>query len=353
MTFNTAHSLDGLSHSNESKSLLTDPTTRRLNSHAKFPTELEGYIFILVSTLVYSISEVFIHLSENKLLYAVAPTLFIRGLVQTIFSFTFFFFSKHARENLAALTRHQQSFVALLSFSFTGGYICLLYGLRLLPLADCVSLLSTYPIITTFLAVFFLHESITRLDVVALFVTTCGVLLVTGTRFGESTVSHISIFDRLIGSLFSLLSGFLFSVGYVTTRYLGERVHYMVPVLCYGACMLISAPVLNKGVHFVLFTNAWGAFVATLAALSSIVAMLTLTVGFQKCPAAYGSIILVLEVPFSFLTGVWFLGEKSNIVRVSGSIMIVCSALAVGVRQALLIRSRSEQLSLDMKEQVV
>lgn len=299
---------------------------------------------MLLATVGYSIDAFLTREAETALHFPVASNLFIRGLVHTIFSLAYFVFFQDVRQNAVTINRTQKTFVAIRSLCGALGKLFLLFSLRLLPLGDAISLGFVYPTITVFLSAAFLHESITALDLIAVFATFSGILLVSQTHFETFHSKAISPSNRLLGTLCSLSGAIFVAISFVIVRHLGTKVHYMVSVISYSFCMLIAAIFLNEGFDFVIFESCLAAIVVMIGSTCGFFALVAVTMGLQRCQAGAGAILMNMEVPLSYVFGILFLKEKPDILRLFGSALILSSAVALGVRKALLIRVGSDTI---------
>lgn len=155
-----------------------------------------SFIFFLIYLKTYS---------PSRCMYCFHP----RSHANYIFCYKLFFL-KQARTTISTVSRQKKGFCASFN-SYTMGCNSVFYGLWFLPVANRVTNVNECLIITIFLPVFYLQESITWLSVGALFLSIWGNLLVRETWFEVYIRLHISVYGRLVGSMFSITLAFLFT----------------------------------------------------------------------------------------------------------------------------------------------
>lgn len=333
-------------YTSESEPLLPKslPATSYRPSAENPLTELYGYAFMLLSSIFFSSMTFLVHVSEKYFHYPVAGTFFLRGLVTLLFSLIYFLFSRNARKGLQTLTRPQVFFIMLRGVSGSCGVIAIFSALKRLPMGEATSLFFVNPIFTLILSVVLLSEPIAPLDIFASIATFIGVILVMQPHFNisSSVVEPISYHDRTIGSLMALLGAVLASVAYITIRYLGTNVHFIINVSSIGFFLSFFGlfyvrPILSQMMAFgkpLLFIF--------LAALAGVFGQVSLTLGLQRCRAGPGVLMRNVDVPASYILGILFLRETTHWVRLFGSVLILSSAIAIGLRQAFRLREKAE-----------
>ena len=163
----------------------------------------------------------------------------VRGFVLLIGAFII---SRFAGTSLRV---EKQDWCKVLAFALTGtfGMVFLLFGVTMVPLLVQSTLLNTAPFWASLLGCVFLKETLARIEIIALFLSFVGVLLVTlSTKLDETEVQMAgeeeqeglsSKFAFLIGCLFVIIASWVEAIITLIARRM-QNVSFSVMLFWYG-----------------------------------------------------------------------------------------------------------------------
>ncbi|CAE7042178.1 SKI2 [Symbiodinium sp. CCMP2592] len=215
---------------------------------------------------------------------------------------------------------------------------CHMLSVKLLPLADAVSLHTVYPVLTALLAPCALGEPWSPASLAAALVATLGCALVARGRLNHSEDQSLGQIKLGVG--IALLGALSASLTYLLVRKLmrptpEKVIDAELVVWSYSAtalCVLVAALPFTEG-NFVfegIDTWTWLALIAV--GLTSVTEQLLVTLGFRGLPAAAGTLMLTLEAGFAFLFSVLVLHEALRLQTVLGA-ALVAVAVVVTLRR--------------------
>ncbi|GLC34177.1 hypothetical protein PLESTM_000166500 [Pleodorina starrii] len=234
------------------------------------------------------------------------------------------------------------------------------FSIRMLPLADAVTLFFLNPAITAVVAWAILKEPLGLRGVCGVLVSVCGLILLTRPPFlfghtgsgssagglhGDGGVGVGTAGagdgagggwdrDRLLGSMFGLLSALLSAGAFISIRYIGKSEPALVVSVYFHVCAAGSslAP-LAAGVPA---PAVWpsGPQWALLAGVGccSFWGQILIGRSFQLLNAARASAINLTQVVYSYLLGLIFLHESLTLFGGGGSVLIAAGAVLVNLR---------------------
>lgn len=296
--------------------------------------ELHGYFLMAISTLGFCAQSLFVHIAEESYHFPVASTIFIRAIVQTLFSCLYLIRFTDMPNLFSSLTRTQWKLLAFRGITGSLAMYALFAALRLLPVGDAITIYFFTPVITMALSSIVLHERIAFIHAIAAVISFIGVILVSRPDFGLSSTPLVTVSDRVFGALLALASAFLSSAVYVTIRHLGTSIHYMLSVFSLGvACFLTSS--LAGGIigPRALIANKEGASAVLLSTFFAFAGQTTFNKGLQHCRAGPGALIRSLDVPMTYILAMVFLHEEPTVIRIIGSGLVLLASVMIGLRQ--------------------
>jgi drug/metabolite transporter (DMT)-like permease len=206
---------------------------------------------------------------------------------------------------------------------------CFFFALTHLPLADATVLHFTNPILTSFLAAFFLRERLRRVELLGGLVCLVGVVLVARPSF---VFGHASGLDPLADGI--ALTGATFSaLAYVTVRKLGASEDPAVVVFYFALValpasiplMLLGDVVVPRGIEWLTLLG-----VGVFAQLGQV----ELTRGLRLEPAGRASTANYTQVFLAYGFGLVFFGEVPSVIGFAGAMLIAFGVFVVARRRA-------------------
>eukprot|EP00928_Gymnodinium_smaydae_P090194 TRINITY_DN74035_c0_g1_i1.p1 TRINITY_DN74035_c0_g1~~TRINITY_DN74035_c0_g1_i1.p1 ORF type:complete len:390 (-),score=33.16 TRINITY_DN74035_c0_g1_i1:17-1186(-) len=210
---------------------------------------------------------------------------------------------------------------------------CHILSVRLLPLADAVSLHTVYPVLTALLAPHFLGETLTITAILAALMASIGCIFIARGKNSVSSARGTEYSGWSLGVTVALLGALFASLTYIIIRKIMRNtatpVDPEVVVWFYSATsvffLTLALPFTVQEFVFSAPHREWSALVAV--GLISVVEQTLVTVGFRGLPAGIGTLLLTLETGFAFLFGLLVLQEPVSLTSGLGAF---CIAVAVG-----------------------
>lgn len=280
---------------------------------------VSGYFLIVLSALGFSFKAILVKTAYG---YGVDPITLM--LMRVFISLPFFITTLFLVEGKSALKVTVRN---LLLFAFMGivGIGCAMlfsfYSIEVIDASLATLVVFTYPAMTMVILLFFLKERATTSKIVSLIVTFFGLTLV----IRIDRIDFLAVNEK--GIIFGLIAAFCFAL-YNT---LNERALKDVsPIRLTSYCMVFLV-----GFFAFFFGNrpypdsleVWG-IAALLGIFAGFMPFLSFSYGVKKIGAGRAVIISSLGPVFTVLWAYFFLGERLDIVQISGMAMIV-----VGVTQ--------------------
>lgn len=286
---------------------------------------IQGYIFILISSLMYASVPII-----GKFAYAAgldAPTaLIIRFMIAFIILAAYLRFIKHeAVVEISWLILVQGCLLAL---------ECLLYfyGIKYLPAGMTSVTFFTYPVFVAILAVIVFKERNFVKLLICILLALLGIGLISGIIGHQSVLSSKGVLLILAASLCYAVYSIIGQVnltrsGPLTLTSTFAMVSFV--VLCIAFPQKITVlPHLNA--------NQW-LIGGALALVNTILAVSFFLKGVQKIGASTAGLISTVEPPFTLVLAYFILGESLSLIQYVGTVLILTSILVVIYR-----RPRSE-----------
>lgn len=221
------------------------------------------------------------------------------------------------------VTRSQLvSLLALGALGYGVMSTCFFYAVKLIPASMASILLYTYPIIVTLLSAWIYKEAITRKKLMALVISSVGLLLVVGV-----------VFQGLNGQgvMFGALAAVVYSLYIVTSNKLVSTVNPLVVttyVISSAAVVLTVTGLISGTITWQLNGQGLLAILA-IAIISTVVAILTFFQGMRLVGPSQASIISTLEPVVTTMSAWALFGEKLSISQVFGGILVLTAVLLV------------------------
>lgn len=300
-------------------------------------TELTGYILMLTTALVFGTSNILIHIAQTKSNFPAVSTLFIRALIHSILTCTYFVLFQDARKSILNMTRQQSIWIILRGIIGALCIICLYTALDKIPVGDTTAIFFLSPAFTMILSHIFLHEYVTLVDISAVLLSLLGAFMITRPNaidLSSTSTLSVSFENRIIGSLLAGTAAFSAASVYTIIHSLGTTFHFMTSVFSLAICSLILSTILKGYLSFSQLINyGWSAFAIVISALLTFISQMTLTTGLQRCRAGAGVLVNTIEVPYAYVLGLIMLHETISPMRVIGALLIVIAAVTIGARQ--------------------
>ncbi len=218
-----------------------------------------------------------------------------------------------------SLRGNQTRILILRGLFGTLSFFCLLKSFTLIPLADAVVLLYTFPIFALFFSFLILRTEIEPAQLLLMGLGLFGIYIFVNPDFRSLNIGYV------YGLLSGCLGGMAMLLIYVARRTNGPLIIYFYFCLIGG---LLSFPFWLQG--FAIPELRRGLLLLLLAALL-LVGQVLMNQGFKYCNAAEGSLILMSEVVFAGVAGVLLFSDPLTHRSVIGGSLILGSGVGLNL----------------------
>ena len=231
------------------------------------------------------------------------------------------------------------------------GATCYTYTITSLPLGDAIAIVSLYPILTAFTARLFLKEKITIIHIIALIISSIGVVLIAQPTviFGEENTnddendngSGSNSKDNMAGYIVGLISAGLGSMVFVLIR-LAKDVNVFFLIISHAVLSVVVCGVILI-IFIVCFDNlqTWnseGIFIQPkieiflffiILAIAGYGGQYTQNKGGQLSPAGISSLMRSSDIVWSYILQVVFFNTVPNGWTISGATIVMFAIFLV------------------------
>ncbi len=279
-------------------------------------------LLIIIAGILWGSMGLFVRRLNNAGL-ASMEIVSLRAIVSCIFLFLFLLIFQ--RKLLKIRIRDLWCFLGTGICSIIFFNYCYFKTITLTSLSTAAVLLYTAPAIVMVLSYFLFKEKFTGRKLLALFMTLCGCVLVTGvlTDPGELSVQ---------GILTGLGSGLGYALYSIFSRYALERGYHSLTIIFYTFLIaaVVSLFMTDTGQIFQVATENAGTFFFCIAfgVVCTVIPYLTYTLGLQYVDNSRASIMASVEPVTATLLGIFVFQEELTLTGVAGMILVL-AALAV------------------------
>jgi len=279
--------------------------------------KMKGIIFVILSAILYGFSPIYGKLSfiggSNSVML-----IFLRGTIALPILFLMLRYNNISLK----VTKEEFKKIAILGFFGSTLTTCLLYtSYDYISAGTATTIHFSYPIIITTSCILLFKEKINIYKIVALIVSTIGIVM-----FFEKSGS-----SSMIGFILALISGFTYAF---TVIYLDKSgLKDMNPIkLSFFLCLVMSVFVLvygeyNQKITFDLSMSAW--IYSIVVSLSvSIGALILFQIGLKEVGSSTAGILSMFEPLTSIIFGAIILHEAMSVNKIIGCILI-CTGVVI------------------------
>lgn len=218
---------------------------------------------------------------------------------------------------------HNKTFLFWRSVTASVGGVFYFYAMATIPIAEAVVLKYTYPLFGVAIAVFAFKEKTGRNVLVALVLSLAGIFI----------MMNPGLFILKAGHLWGLLNGLSAGIAVALLRQLRATDDSSTVLYFHSlAGVLISLPLMTQGL---VVPGLAGGIYTLLAAVFGMLGQFSIVYGFRYIKTGSGSVVMGLEVVFSALLALLFLGQVPGVWKIVGGTMIVVGAALVSGRERI------------------
>lgn len=187
-------------------------------------------------------------------------------------------------------------------------------------------LLYTAPIFVMIISIFLFHEQINLRKLIALFLTSAGLVFITGVINGNEKLS-------LSAFLFGIGSGFCYALYSIFGKLIGDKYDSItITTYTFLIAAISTIPISNVIPNISLLLNAKGLLSAIgLALFCTVFPFLCYTNGLKKMEAGRASILATIEPLVASIIGFSFLGEEISFQKILGIFFIIFAVLILNL----------------------
>ncbi len=275
-----------------------------------------GPCMMALASLFFALTSLFVRLGANQ------------GVPVGVIVLARFFFMFLVMESLRVSGKirvrpHNKTFLFWRSVMASVGGVFYFYAMASIPIAEAVVLKYTYPLFGVAIAAFAFGEKAGRIVLAALALSLAGIFIMVNPVF----------FTLHPGHLWGLLNGLSAGIAVALLRQLRATDDSSTVLYFHSlAGVAVSLPLLTQGLSLPGFP---GGVYVIFAAMFGMLGQLSIVYGFRYIKTGSGSVVMGLEVVFSALVALIFLGQIPGVWKVIGGTMIVVGAALVSGRERI------------------
>lgn len=311
--------------------------------------QLYGYFLMSLSSIGFSVTSFIVHILSSKAYSFHLPSVFLvwfRSVFQFVASVVYLgTLVENLHLTVQAITRPRFFLLVARGLAGTFGFLCFYGSLARLPLGDGVTIFFLAPLFTVLLAAVILGEPVTLFEAVASVISFVGVAMIAKPEWSAEAapvpvagVLKIGLSSRSEGVLLALFAAVFAAVAYTLVRKLGGHIHFMYNVLALGLVATILTTV-------ILWDSLGGLLLEVLASPTLVLLLMGqgcgaftgqifLTKALQHC-GGLGVMIRNIDVPLSYLLGIFLLGEVPSWLSSFGALLVLFATGAISFRKAV------------------
>lgn len=277
-----------------------------------------GSFLIVVSATSFAFMAIFIKFAYRAGLN-IPTVLSLRFLIAAVVMWVVLLISGQSPR----VTRKQLfSLLALGTFGYGVMSTCFFKAVQLIPASMASIMLYTYPIIVTLLSAWVNKEQITKTRLIALLVSSVGLLLVVGADFEGGNAT---------GLLYGGAAAIVYSLYIIFSNKLVSKVDPLVVttyVITSAALVTNLSGVVTGSITWEMSLQGWLAVLA-IALVSTVIAILTFFQGMRLVGPSQASIISSLEPVITAVAAFVIFTEKITLGQVIGGIMVLGAVMLI------------------------
>ncbi|KAL9958166.1 hypothetical protein ACROYT_G035142 [Oculina patagonica] len=320
--------------------LARDRNRTALATNVKAPTRNRvaflGIILAIIASLILSFGALMIKLAKS------IPSLevvFFRLTLQLIFSLPAMIFFK----DKFIYPWKQTKYLLLRGATGTTAMTLMVYAVKHMPLADARVIFYTSPVFTAIFGRIFLKESVSKFDVIAMFLSIGGVVLIGRPTFLFGSLGKASSDNQvLVPTLLAVTSAIFMALSIILIRKMSQEVGTRVVVFYFplvGSIISLAGSLISGfkypdcGTHDAVYMLAVGALGYTGQMIS------TKALTMEK--ASVISLVRTIGVAFSFILQLIFLDVIPNGLSIGGAILVLLCNVTVFIKKFLDTKNRN------------
>lgn len=273
--------------------------------------QAKGIVLMILSTIAFALMQVAV--AKTAPTIPLYEQLFFRNLFATIVAYM----SIRKLKEKPFGAKNNRGLLLLRSITGFIGMVTLFYATANASQGDVAIINKMSPFIVTILSVFFLKESISKYQIVALFTAFLGAIVVSNPQFNSNS---FAIFIAFLSAVFSGMS--YTSVGLLKGK---ESPTVIVFFFSFFTTVLTSV---GMAINFVIPTlNEF--IMLLMIGFFALIGQITLTYSYTLAKASEVSIFNYLGIIFSMIFGYIFFGQQIKVTSVLGAVFVIMAGVIV------------------------
>ena len=270
----------------------------------------KGILYMVLSALSFAAMQVVVHLTK---MFPTMEQIFVRNLFILIAAF---FIIRHRGGSLFGERKYQAGLFGRSFFGFLG-LITLFYASSHASQGDVTILNKLSPIFVTLLAVFFMKEKMSRIQIPALALSIIGAFIVFRPSFQSDPLPLVM----------ALLSAVSSGIAYTLLGYFKDKVDGLTVIMHFSTFSAVGSLPFMIG-NFVM-PDLHQFLLLMLIGVFGSLGQVFITYAYRFAPASEISIYNYSGILFSILLGFAILGEPVKITSIAGGALVAAASLMV------------------------
>lgn len=287
----------------------------------KVQTQAAGYIAAIIQAVLYATMGIF-----AKLLYECglsAQLVMVLRFSCTVLFLGLFILLFHGRKFIS----HQPAVYVQSIFFFLSAWLYFL-AVERINAGLATVLFYTFPALVAVMNVIVFHEKITARVIIALALSLCGIILISGLLApGQSAIDPLGVIFAIAAcTSFAIYSVLIQKTSRTESSFTAT---FTISLVCLVASLILFAGELGGLAHVGIKEFALGSGLAILATILPIVLYIF---AIARIGATKASILSIIETPSSLLLAWLILGETIDVFQGIGALLVVIATLSVTVK---------------------
>lgn len=287
----------------------------------KAQSQAAGYIAAIIQAVLYATMGIF-----AKLLYECglsAQLVMVLRFSCTVLFLGLFILFFHGRKFIS----HQPAVYVQSIFFFLSAWLYFL-AVERINAGLATVLFYTFPALVAVMNVIVFHEKITARVIIALALSLCGIILISGLLApGQAAIDPLGVIFAIAAcTSFAIYSVLIQKTSRTESSFTAT---FTISLVCLVASLILFAGELGELAHVGIKEFALGSGLAILATILPIVLYIF---AIARIGATKASILSIIETPSSLLLAWLILGETIDVFQGIGALLVVIATLSVTVK---------------------
>jgi drug/metabolite transporter (DMT)-like permease len=304
-------------------------------SHTLKTPSLYGSFIVILGAIMFAAKAIFIKLAYRYHIDSISLL-----ALRMIFAFPFFaFFATMDYKKNGLQHINNKIWVKIIALGILGYYISSMldfWGLEYIPAGMERLILFVYPTMVVLISALFFSKPITKVQILALFITYSGILFAYHLELLHPSATNQSNPNLLFGAGLIFLCALTYAIYYI---YSGELIPKIGSVIFTNYVMMSAAVVVvlhyciaGKANIFAQPIEVYG-LALLLATISTVIPTFLISKGVGMIGASNASILSSIGPMATILMAYYALNETVNINQIIGMLLVLCGVLTISLKK--------------------